>query len=76
MNDWVLLLPFLAAYFAGENHKTLFVLFIFIVFSCLHYGWKKSQDQLQMKHLCLEKEHFVPEPLLAQPCKGKLAQQS
>lgn len=71
MNDGILLLPFLASYITGESHKTLFVLFIFI-FSCLHYGWKKSQGWLQMKHLCLEKEHFVPEPQLAQPCKANL----
>lgn len=71
MKDWILLLPFPASDIAGENHKTLFVLLIFI-FSCLHYGWKKSQGWLQMKHLCLKKEHFVPEPPLAQPYKVSL----
>lgn len=72
MNDWILLLPFLTSCVAGESHKTLFVLFIFIVFSCLYYGWKKSQGQLWIKYLCLEKEYFVPEPQLAQPCKASL----
>lgn len=71
MKDWILLFPFPASDIAGENHKTLFVLLIFI-FSCLHYGWKKSQGWLQMKHLCLKKEHFVPEPPLAQPYKVSL----
>lgn len=68
MKDWILLLPFPASDVAGESHKTLFVLFIFI-FSCLHYGCKKSQGWLQMKRLCLKKEHLVPEPQLAQPYK-------
>lgn len=71
MKDWILLLPFPASNVTGESHKTLFVLFIFI-FSCLHYGCKKRQGWLQMKHLCLKKEHLVPEPQLAQPYKVSL----
>lgn len=71
MNDYILILPFLAFDAARESYKTLFVLLIFIL-SCLHYGWKESHIKLQMKHLCLEKEHFVPEPPLAWPCKASL----
>lgn len=73
MNDWILLLSFLAPSVAGESHKTLFVLFIFI-FSCLHYSWKQSQGWLQMKSLCLEKEHFVPEPHWHSPAKQTYSQ--
>lgn len=71
MNYYILMLPFLAFDAARESYKTLFVLLIFIL-SCLHHGWKESHIWLRMKHLCLEKEHFVPEPPLAWPYKASL----
>lgn len=37
MNEYILILPFLAFDAARESYKTLFVLLIFIL-SCLHYG--------------------------------------
>lgn len=45
MNDWILLLPFLVFYVAGENHKTLFFVVFFHSIFMLTL-WLKEKSRL------------------------------